>query len=570
MLKTLAVWNFALIEQIKIDFSDGLNILTGETGAGKSIVIDAVGAILGKRMSAEYIRNGCDWLRVEAVFDITNHHEIKKFLINNGIVESEDYLIISRKVSKTAKNIITINDCQVTLMLLKQIGELLVDMHGQHENQTLFRTDNQFSLVDNCDSQIKERLNQYRQIYQIWRKEQALLQEREDASREHAQRMDMLRWQTDEIAAAKLQENEDDQLEAEIKILSNAEKIADLAKRSYVLLELGDKGHSAIIPSLVELKKNIETISRYDEGILNTLEMVSESLCQLEECSYEVRDYGERLEYNPDRLAKLQERMDLIYKLRKKYGATIADVLTHFNKAKRELLEIENYDEIIAESKAKIQLLATKMNQIADEISKMRRQIASHLAKSIENHLVTLGMPNAHFEIEIYPSEKLHHYGADNIRILFSANLGEEPKPIQKVASGGELSRIALAIKAVCAAKDNIGVMIFDEIDTGIGGKTAQMVAERIAMVAIHKQVLCITHLAQIACMADLHLYIEKQTESGKTTTYVKSLSADEHLTELARMASGVDLTQAALDNVIEMVKSSQIKKNKWKKEARF
>lgn len=568
MLKKLTVWNFALIEHIKIDFSEGLNILTGETGAGKSIIIDALGAVLGKRMSAEYIRNGMDWFRVEAIFDISNRIDIKKFFSENGIVDNEETLIISRKVSKNTKNTIMINDCQVTLMLLKQFGELLIDVHGQHENQTLFRREKQFGLVDNGDLKIRELLIQYRQVYQSWRKEVDLLQKKEAESREYAQRIDMLKWQTDEIAAAKLKENEDEKLEAEIKILANAEKISDLAKRSYVLLEVGDKGHVAIVPSLIELKKNVELISRYDSQVLNTLEMINEALCQLEECTYEVRDYGDRLDYNPEKLNKLQERMDLIYKLRKKYGATIGDVLNHYNNAKNELLEIENFDEIVSKLKLNIELLEVNMRKLAEEISQRRQVIAMDLEKSIQKHLVDLGMLNATFNIAVTCNEKLNNYGANDIDVLFSANLGEELKPIQKVASGGELSRIALAIKAVCADKDDIGVMIFDEIDTGIGGKTAQMVAEKIAMVALHKQVLCITHLAQIACMSDSHLYIEKQTYDGKTVTGIKVLDEKEHLNELARMASGADITKAAMDNALEMRKSAQLKKNQWKKEA--
>lgn len=568
MLKRLTVWNFALIEQIKVDFSEGLNILTGETGAGKSIIIDALGAILGKRMSVEYIRNGMDWFRVEAVFDISNRMDIKTFLIENGIVDNEEVLIISRKVSKNAKNTIMINDCQVTLMLLKQFGELLIDVHGQHENQTLFRHENQFALVDNNDLKIKELLMQYRQIYQAWRKEVAILQKKEAESREYAQRIDMLKWQIDEIAAAKLKENEDEKLEAEIKILANAEKISDLAKKSYLLLEGGDKGHVAIVPSLIELKKNIETISRYDSQVLNALKMINEAICQLEECTYEVREYGDQLDYNPEKLNKLQDRMDLIYKLRKKYGATIADVLHHYNNAKQELLEIENFDEIVSKLKSTIDLLEVNMRKLADEISQRRQEIAIQLEKSIQDHLIDLGMANVHFKIAVTRNEKLDYYGINDIEILFSANLGEQLKAIQKVASGGELSRIALAIKAVCADKEDIGVMIFDEIDTGIGGKTAQMVAEKIAMVAMHKQVLCITHLPQIACMADSHLYIEKQTYDGKTITSIKLLDDTEHLNELARMASGADITKAAMDNALEMKKNAQFKKNQWKKEA--
>jgi DNA repair protein RecN (Recombination protein N) len=568
MLKTLTVWNFALIEHVSIDFTTGLNILTGETGAGKSILIDSVGVILGYRTTTDNIRNGNDWLQVEAVFDITNYQEIYGFLADHTIVDNEDTLIISRRVSRNGKNLISVNGCHITLALLKTLGEKLVDIHGQHENQALLKPGGQFSIVDNYNPAIKDKLVGYRQTFNEWRKQIDVLDKKETDSREHAQRIDMLKWQTDEIAAAKLKDHEDDELEAEIKLLSNSEKIADLVKRSYILLEQGDKGHSAIIPSLVELKKNIEMISRYDERASNNLSIITEALCQLEECNYDIRSYGENLDYTPERLIKLQERMDVIYKLRKKYGATIEDVLLYYKKAKDELSDIENYDQIIADLKADIARIENKLIAIGKELTLLRSKVAIELATEIQSHLIHLGMPNANLMIAVKQLGKLNQNGADDIVMLFSANAGEEPKVMQKVASGGELSRIALAIKAVCAAKDNIGVMIFDEIDTGIGGKTAQMVAERIAMVAVHKQVLCITHLPQIACMADCHIYIDKQVQEGKTTTKIKRLLGNEQINELARMASGSDVTETSLNNASEMLQHAIIKKEKWENKA--
>ncbi|MDF2565516.1 MAG: repair protein RecN, partial [Massilibacillus sp.] len=469
---------------------------------------------------------------------------------------------------RNGKNLISVNGCHITLALLKTLGEKLVDIHGQHENQALLKPGGQFSIVDNYNPAIKDKLVGYRQTFNEWRKQIDVLDKKETDSREHAQRIDMLKWQTDEIAAAKLKDHEDDELEAEIKLLSNSEKIADLVKRSYILLEQGDKGHSAIIPSLVELKKNIEMISRYDERASNNLSIITEALCQLEECNYDIRSYGENLDYTPERLIKLQERMDVIYKLRKKYGATIEDVLLYYKKAKDELSDIENYDQIIADLKADIARIENKLIAIGKELTLLRSKVAIELATEIQSHLIHLGMPNANLMIAVKQLGKLNQNGADDIVMLFSANAGEEPKVMQKVASGGELSRIALAIKAVCAAKDNIGVMIFDEIDTGIGGKTAQMVAERIAMVAVHKQVLCITHLPQIACMADCHIYIDKQVQEGKTTTKIKRLLGNEQINELARMASGSDVTETSLNNASEMLQHAIIKKEKWENKA--
>lgn len=565
MLKTLTVWNFALLEHVQIEFERGLNILTGETGAGKSILIDSLGMILGHRTSIEKIRKDRDWLRVEAVFDISKYPEVHDFLRQSDIVDEDDSLIISRQIAKTGKNTIQVNGCHVTLTSLKMLGELLIDIHGQNENQALLRTENQFALVDAYQTEIKTCLAVYQTAFIKWNDLKESLKKQELDSREHAQRMDMLSWQVNEIEAAKLKEAEDEGLEQEIKLLSNAEKISDLVKSSYRLLDGGDKRQPAVIPSLVEIKKNMEMLSRYDTKLANVMQMITDALCQIEECSYEIRDYGESIDYSPERLNKLQERMDEIYKLRKKYGATITDVLEHYHNAKKELLAIENYDQRIEDLKYNIAQAEKDLGAQAADLTKLRQTAAEQLSADIQRHLLSLGMENARFVIEIKDDTAYHMNGANTIHILFSANLGEDPKPMQKVASGGELSRIALAIKTVCAAKDKIGIMVFDEIDTGIGGKTAQMVAERIAMVAAYKQVLCITHLPQIACMADVHLYIDKQIQNNKTVTQVRHLSTSEQLNEIARMASGIDITAASLDNAMEMLNNAKLKKESFR-----
>lgn len=566
MLKTLTVWNFALIEHISINFNNGLNILTGETGAGKSILIDSVGVILGYRTPADNIRCGCEWLRVEAVFDIAQREDISQFLVEHGIIDDEDTLIISRRITQNSKNTITINGCHVTLTVLRSLGEILIDIHGQHENQKLLKAEKQFALIDEYNAEIKTQLVAYRELLKKWRDFLVLLNKKQNDSREQEQRLDMLRWQIDEIASAQLKENEDEKLETEIKVLSNIEKVADLAKRSYVLLEEGDKNHKAIIPSLVELKKNMEAICRYDNRANNSFSIITETLCQLEECSYDIRNYVDAIDYSPEKLVKMQDRMDVIYKLRKKYGATISDVLQHYKDARAELNEIENYDQLILNLKENIKEAELAMLKAAKKLTALRTITANKLADEICVQLHQLGMTDAKFKIEVHPLTSVNQNGADDVVMMFSANAGENLKIMQKVVSGGELSRIALAIKTVCAEKDKIDVMIFDEIDTGIGGKTAQMVAERIAMIAKHRQVLCITHLPQIACMADMHLYIDKHVCEGKTITQVKPLSISEQIDELARMASGNDVTSASLDNALEMLNNAKKKKENWNK----
>lgn len=563
MLKTLSVWNFALLEHVQIEFSRGLNILTGETGAGKSILIDSLGVVLGRRTSVDNIRTGADWLRVEAVFETVGQPVIHDFLLQADILDEGELLIVSRQVTRSGRNAIQINGCHVTLQLLKQLSSLLIDIHGQHENQALLSSENQFALLESYFPPIKQQLDRYREQYDAWRKLQQELAVKKTASREYAQRLDMLRWQTNEISAAALSAGEDEKLETEIKVLTNAEKISGFVKESYQLLENGGRNNEGVLSALIKIKQNLESLGRYDDKMSGVLKMVDDASCQLQECSYELRDYGEDIDYSPGRLDKLQQRMDEIYKLRKKYGATIDDVLAHYEAAKQELSDIENYDELLGELQQKITAAEKDLSLVAAELTAMRTSAALKLSAAIQEHLLSLGMPKARFEIVVRGGKAFSVAGQDEISLLFSANLGEEAKLLQKVASGGELSRIALAVKAVTAARDPVDVMVFDEIDTGIGGKTAQMVAERIALVAAHKQVLCITHLPQIACMADAHLYIDKQARGDKTVTEVKRLSTSEQLNEIARMASGIDITAASLDNAMEMLDNARIKKER-------
>lgn len=568
VLKTLTVTNFALIEQAIVDFTDGLNILTGETGAGKSILIDAFGVILGSRASVDHIRNGTEALRVEAIFDITSNIAVSEFLVQQDIPCEEDgSLIISRRFTRTGKNSITLNGCHVTLGFLRQIGERLVDMHGQHENQSLLRPETHLALLDGYCQEIKLKLEQYRSIYSDWLKVNQDLVKNQGKSRERAQRFDMLKWQIDEIAAANLKPNEDIELDQEIKVLANAEKITNSLTNAYTVLTQDKKGYMGVISGLAEIKRDLEIVVRYDDAIQSQLNVIIDVLYQLEDCSRELRDHYENVEYSPERLARLQARMDLIYKLNKKYGPTTQDILEYYRHAEQELNTLTRYDEIIAELSIQKENLEKSLALVGQELTVLRQDNSKLLAEEIQGHLVNLGMPKAQLLITVTDLNKFTVNGCNEVTFLFSANAGEEPKAVYKVASGGELSRLALAIKTVCAARDNVGTMVFDEIDTGIGGQTAQMVAERIALVATYKQVLCITHLPQIAVMADSHLYIEKQSDEERTVTKISQLNEHEQLIELARMISGTE-SDLAIDNAAHMLRLALNKKEKWKNKA--
>lgn len=569
MLKSLTVWNFALLEHVQVEFQPGLNILTGETGAGKSILIDSLGAVLGARMSADMVRSGCDWLRVEAVFSLEDESlGLHELLTQQAIDDSDKELIITRQLTRAGRSTALVNGCHVTLAVLRQIGAYLVDIHGQNENLALLKEENQFHLLDGYDPDVSEALAAYECVYREWREKKKAYAEKQQASREYAQRLDMLHWQDKEISEANLRPGEDEQLEADIRKLSHAEKIVGSVEESYQLLEGGGGNGLGVLPALSQVKKDLEEIGSFDDALQNAQKMVEEAYISLQEASYELRDYGESVEFSPERLDQLQSRMDVIYRLCKKYGATLEDVLAHQAKVEQELTEIENYDEDIAALEKEIAALEEKLGRKAAELTRLRTAAANDLSSAIEEQLFALGMPKARFHIRVEQAEDYGANGRDDVAMFFSANPGEAEKPLQKVASGGELSRIALAIKTVASSRDSsVPSMVFDEIDTGIGGRTAQMVAERIALVAQYKQVLCITHLPQIACMADAHLYISKRTVEGTTATQIRPLSERERISEIARMASGADMTTASLDNAREMVSHAKMKKDAFKRD---
>ena len=560
MLKTLSVWNFALIENVNIEFNKGLNILTGETGAGKSILIDALGIVLGNRATISSIRNGCEQLRVEAVFSIDNDDKVEKILSELEIEIEDDTLIINRKVNRNGKSSIIVNGSHITLVSLKKIGNALIDIHGQNENLALLKEDSPYNLIDNSSTNISTLLNDYQKLYRLWLTQQKLLEEKKRSAIENEQRLDMLSWQEQEIAEAKLQPDEDKILEAEIRRLSNAEKIAQNIEESCQLLSGDDEFN--VLTSLAKVAKNLNEVGKYDHTLENARRMLDEASITLNEVFSEIHSYASQFEYAPNKLEEMQNRMEIIYRLKKKYGTTIDEILARYDKIKQELSTIENFDADVEAMQQRILKIETQARKRADTLTNARKNTALVLSKAVEKELQSLGMTKAQFILKVNPSETLTLSGADEVDMLFSANAGEVVQSLSKIASGGELSRIALAIKAINAGRDNsASTMVFDEIDTGLGGKTANSVAECIAKVAKYKQVLCITHLPQIACMADVHILIGKRVDNERTVTEVYKLSEVDRLKEIARMASGVDATIASLENAREMVLNAAKKK---------
>ncbi|MBR1645302.1 MAG: DNA repair protein RecN [Selenomonadaceae bacterium] len=535
MLKSLTVENFALLENVTVEFGDGLNILTGETGAGKSILIDALGAAVGNRITSSQIRKGTDFLRVTATFSSGG----KNF-------------VVERKISRTGKNSITLDGTAITLARLKKFGAEILDVHGQNQNLELLRDEKIYALID--DEKILSELENFSELYRALTSKNRALDKKLSARAENIQRLEFLRWQAKEISSAHLKPNEDEKIDAEIRKLAHAEKIAENVQKSVQLLSDGDRD---ILTALARVMKNLSDAARFDNKLDSARQLLEQAEIFLREATDEIRDYGEAVDFSPERLDELHARADVIFKLKQKYGASVNEILSRLSNIREEIAGVENFDSDVAELQQKISELERAAKISAEKLLQLRRTSAKILSTVVEQKIRKLGMERAQFEIVVNPSEKLSSRGGDTADVLFCANVGEEKFSLSKVVSGGELSRIALALKAV-AADDSASTLVFDEIDTGIGGVTAKTVAECISEISRRRQVLCITHLAQIASLADIHLRITKSEVNGRTVTKVKRLDETERVAEISRMASGKEST-ASIKNAREMLTSAKI-----------
>ena len=558
MLKNLSVWNFALIEHAELEFGEGLNILTGETGAGKSILIDALSAVLGQRIGTNLIRTGCESLRVEAVFLLEENSAARKIISEFGIdIDEDNTLIISRKVAHSVRNnSITINDSHVTLNALKRLSAALVAVHGQNENLAILREENIYNLIDGADKKISAAKQDYQKIFNSWSAQVKNLENKQIAMTDSAQRLDMLRWQEQEISQADLKPNEDEELETELRKLSNTEKISGNVEKSCELLN-GDSDFN-ILTALAKVEKNLDEVAKYDGKLNSAQKLIEDAAISLQEAYVDIRNYADTLEFSPKNLEIIQNRLDTIWQLKRKYGDSIEKILSHLQKVRGEIAEIENFDSDIETLQKLIATLETQTKSRAENLFELRKKSAEKISKTIEKEVRRLGMAKAKFIVTVDKAKNLTSKGGDKADILFSANVGEDLKSLSKIVSGGELSRIALAVKTVSAGReDSAGTMVFDEIDTGLGGTTAKIVAECIAKVAKYKQILCITHLAQIACMADTHLQISKSDDGNRTVTEIKILDAENRVKEIARMASGAENT-VSLKNADSMIQAAK------------
>jgi len=561
MLKELHIKNFAIIDQLRVEFAPGLNIFTGETGAGKSIVVDALNLALGERASVDLIRTGCEEAVVEAAFELDHDgtKEAATLLAEQGIAtNSGEDLIVRRVLSASGKNKVYINGSLANLATLAALGANLADIHGQHEHQSLLSLERQREMLDSfgmLDGLREELANTYHRLQNV-RKELVGL---EAGERDRAQREDMLRFQKNEIEAATLKPGEDEELANEQKVLANSEKLAGLSRAADEALYSSD---GSVLSGLKKAMSDLEAIAAIDSRLAPVLELCEAGRAQLEEAAREVSSYAGGLEFDPGRLEQINDRLDLIRKLKKKYGATIEEITAFGIAASDELERMERSTEEIERLKTEIQTIKSGLTAEAQELTKRRIAAARELERKIETELGHLGMKKTVLSVKItqepgddtLDGHKLGPRGADRVEFLIAPNPGEEPKPLAKIASGGELSRIMLALKTILVEGDGIPTLVFDEVDAGIGGAVAEEVGKKLRRVATKRQVFCITHLAQIASMATSHYGVAKSVKKDRTSTEVRLLGEKERVDEIARMLGGKTITEATINHAEEMI----------------
>lgn len=563
MLLNIHIKNFALIDEANISFTKGLNMLTGETGAGKSILIDSINFMLGQKKSKDIIRIGEKFAYVEGIFS-TSIEEVDFLLKENGILLEEN-LIISREISKTGKSVARINGRAVTLSLLKSIGRYLVDIHGQHEHQSLLNDESNIKILDlfcgrNLESIKEKYINKYYEYIEVLENISKISKNEKEKFRIH----DLLSFQTKEIAEADLKVGEDDKLLKQKEKMSSFEKIYNSLNSIYSDLYMPQIGNSAY-DSISSSIKSFKTIENYDEKIENMKKDLEDVYYRLESVIEDVRDYKSSIDFNQDTLNDIEERLSIINRLKRKYGSTIDEIIEYNEASLKEISDIEKSDEILLELENRKSSIIIEMEEIALEITNIRREFSIKLKTLIERELKCLGMEKAKFEVEIIDEDEFKANGKNSVRFLMTANIGQPLKVLSKVASGGEISRIMLAIKTVIADIDSIPTLIFDEVDTGISGRIAQSVGEKMYKISKKHQVLCVTHLPQIASMSDTHLRIEKITNSEVTLTKINLLDEREKAEELARMLGGAVITDLTRKNALEVLSLAENYKSSLK-----
>lgn len=562
MIKTIIIKDFVLIDELKISFDKGLNILTGETGSGKSVIIDAIDLAFGARASKDQIRTGSSKALIELKIQLDNSFPLN-ILEENGIdIDDDKILIISREITQNTTRS-RINGVLVSQNFVQTLRTQLVDIHSQHETYNYIQPKTHIDLLDGYGTDAhKKLLNEYKNIFSEYKSTQKELEIAQSQIQAGRQKIDFLKFQIEEIADAKIQNlNEYDELLNERSVLLNSEELKEITFSGYEILYNQDQ---SLIDSLNSIKNKLIKASEFDEHLSKLADIIDSSSINLKEAANELRDYADNLETDPAKLKQVEDRIELLYKLKRKYGPELSDILNNLEKLELELSEINFSDEKIQELSKKAVNLKNETEILAENLTASRKNLAINLSGLIQSKLIKLEMPKVKFEINIDSAKELFYKGKDEVEFLISPNIGEPLKPLSKIASGGEISRVILAIKTIFAETDNVNTVIFDEIDTGISGKTSQSVAEALAEIGCSHQVLCITHQPIIAAMADKHLYINKIQEGISTKIFIKELSDDERINTLSSLASGSDNDKDSLNFAAKLLEQAKTIKERF------
>ena len=550
MLSLLHIENIAIIESADISFDAGFNVLTGETGAGKSIVIDAISAVLGERTSRELIRTGAKSALVTAVF---TGGGLSEWLDSHGFPEHAGELLLQREIQGDGKNICRINGRPATVAQLRELGRQLLNIHGQHDGQQLLDPACHLGYLDSF-GKTEPLLEDYRQAFDTVSKLKRRISSLEMDEAERSRRVDTLTYQIAELERAELKEGEDEELNERKQLLRSAGKLTQALEGAEYALA-GDENRPGACGLIADAEGELRSVSRHSAQLSELAEKLSALRAAADEVQESLWDMRRELDFSPDELDRLESRLDVLYRLKKKYGPTVADMLAYLGRSRTELEQIQVADDTIAQLQKELEKARGEAKKRGEILSKARQKAALSLRDRVEEELRQLDMPKVRFETQFQPSpaeDGMDPTGMDQVQFLMSANVGEALKPIQKVASGGELARIMLALKNVLAEDDGIGSLVFDEVDTGVSGRAAQKVAEKMADVARHKQVLCVTHLPQIAAMAHTHFSVQKGERDGRTYTEVKRLSREGREDELARLLGGANVTETLRESARE------------------
>ncbi|MBZ5553064.1 MAG: DNA repair protein RecN [Acidobacteriia bacterium] len=555
MLRHLFISNYALIDQMEMEFHSGLNLLSGETGSGKSIIVDALGLLLGSKASPEMVRTGSDHASVSGVFQIAKNPSITRFLDAQGVESNDEELILKREISREGKSRAFINHQPITVSTLKSLGRWLVDIHGQNEQQALAEADAQLALVDEFagNQGLLEELAELAQQLTALRSQREALEHNE---KEQNRLADLFSFQKKEIETAQLKPGEDEILNAEHRLLANATKLFEVANEVYASLYESEAAAARTV-SLAE--RSLESIARIDETLAANLEQLRSARIQLEDVALSMRDYLRKIDISPGRLQQVESRMAEIEKLRRKYGTTVNEILDFYQDVAQRLQALEHRDEELESLKHQMSQLSEGYFSKATTLSDRRQRTAREMEKALEHELKQLAMERTRFKVQFDRSPvEFSPFGFDAVEYLVSPNVGEALKPLARIASGGEISRLMLALKTITHAGSRIKTLVFDEVDAGIGGRTAEVLGRKLKSLAQKNQILCVTHLPQIASFADHHYFIEKVELGGRTVTRVEHLGEDDRINELARMLSGARITDAVKKHARELLKQSR------------